>query len=145
MFESVQGLLDEHAAIQAQLSDPAVYADQSLARKLGRRSAQLNGIVEAYKTWRGLSDDLEAAREMAAEDPDFAEEVAQIEEKLPAAQEKLRRLLIPRDPDDARNIIIEVKGGEGGEEAALFAADLLRMYTRYAESRGWKTELISAT
>ncbi|MEV7604742.1 peptide chain release factor 1 [Paenarthrobacter sp. NPDC089322] len=145
MFESVQGLLDEHAAIQAQLSDPAVYADQSLARKLGRRSAQLQGIVEAYNKWRGLNDDLEAAKEMAAEDPDFAAEVEQLEEQIPAAQEKLRRLLIPRDPDDARNVILEVKGGEGGDEAALFAGDLLRMYMRYAESRGWKTEMISAT
>ena len=144
MFESVQGLLDEHAAIQAQLSDPAVYADQSLARKLGRRSAQLNGIVEAYKTWRGLSDDLEAAREMAAEDPDFAEEVAQIEEKLPAAQEKLRRLLIPRDPDDARNIIIEVKGGEGGEEAALFAADLLAVWPARRAARLRVAEVLRA-
>ncbi|WP_217376283.1 peptide chain release factor 1 [Paenarthrobacter ureafaciens] len=145
MFESVQGLLDEHAAIQARLSDPAVYADQSLARKLGRRSAQLQGIVEAYNKWRGLNDDLEAAKEMAAEDPDFAAEVNQIEEQIPAAQERLRRLLIPRDPDDARNVILEVKGGEGGDEAALFAGDLLRMYMRYAESRGWKTEMISAT
>jgi peptide chain release factor 1 len=90
-------------------------------------------------------DDLEAAKEMAAEDADFAAEVADIEAQLPAAQEKLRRLLIPRDPDDARNVILEVKGGEGGDEAALFAGDLLRMYMRYAESRGWKTELISAT
>src|SRR5690348_11996724 len=145
MFESVQGLLDEHAAIQAQLSDPAVYADQALARKLGRRSAQLQGIVEAYNRWRGLMDDLEAAKEMASEDAEFAAEVDEIEAKLPAAQEKLRRLLIPRDPDDARNVILEVKGGEGGDEAALFAGDLLRMYMRYAESRGWKTELISAT
>jgi peptide chain release factor 1 len=145
MFESVQGLLDEHAAIQAQLSDPAVYADQALARKLGRRSAQLQGIVEAYNRWRGLMDDLEAAKEMASEDAEFAAEVDEIEAKLPAAQEKLRRLLIPRDPDDARNVILEVKGGEGGDEAALFAGDLLRMYARYAESRGWKTELISAT
>ncbi|MCX2746597.1 MULTISPECIES: peptide chain release factor 1 [unclassified Arthrobacter] len=145
MFESVQGLLDEHAAIQAQLSDPAVYADQSMARKLGRRSAQLQGIVEAYNRWRGLMDDLEAAKEMASEDAEFAAEVGEIEAKLPAAQEKLRRLLIPRDPDDARNVILEVKGGEGGDEAALFAGDLLRMYMRYAESRGWKTELISAT
>ncbi|MBT2513950.1 peptide chain release factor 1 [Arthrobacter sp. ISL-30] len=145
MFESVQGLLDEHADIQKQLSDPAVYADQSQARKLGRRSAQLQGIVEAYNRWRGLNDDLEAAKEMAAEDPDFAEEVAELDAQIPAAQERLRRLLIPRDPDDARNVIIEVKGGEGGEEAALFAGDLLRMYSRYAETRGWKTELISAT
>lgn len=145
MFESVQGLLEEHAAIQAQLSDPAVYADQALARKLGRRSAQLNGIVEAYHRWHGLQDDLAAAQEMAGEDPEFAAEVPVLQEQLDVAEEKLRRLLIPRDPDDGRNVIIEVKGGEGGDEAALFAGDLLRMYTRYAETRGWKTEIISAT
>ncbi|MFF5793766.1 peptide chain release factor 1 [Paeniglutamicibacter sp. NPDC012692] len=143
MFESVKGLLDEHAALQAQLSDPAVYQDQSLARKLGRRSAELNGIVEAHKRWKQMTEDLEAAREMAEEDPDFADEVAELEEQLPAAEEKLRRLLIPRDPNDARDVILEVKGGEGGDEAALFAADLLRMYTRYAEAKGWKTEMIS--
>ncbi|GAB4099744.1 peptide chain release factor 1 [Sinomonas halotolerans] len=145
MFESVQGLLDEHAELQRQLSDPAVYQDQALARKLGRRSAQLGGIVDAYNRWKQLSDDLEAAREMAAEDPDFAPEVASIEEQLPVAQEKLRRLLIPRDPNDSRNVILEVKGGEGGDEAALFAADLTRMYVRFAESKGWKTEVLSST
>jgi len=144
MFESVQGLLDEHDAIQAQLGDPAVYADQRLARKLGRRSAQLNGIVEAYHAWHGIQDDLAAATEMADEDPEFAAEVPELEAALETAAAKLRRLLIPRDPDDARNVILEVKGGEGGDEAALFAADLLRMYTRYAETRGWKTEMISA-
>src|SRR6476620_8005748 len=125
MFESVQGLLDEHDSIQAQLGDPAVYADQRLARKLGRRSAQLNGIVEAYHKWEGIRDDLAAAKEMAAEDPEFAAEVPELEAALETASAKLRRLLIPRDPDDARY--------------------LLRKYTRYAESRGWKTELISAT
>ena len=92
-----------------------------------------------------IQDDLAAAKEMAAEDPEFAAEVPELEAALETASAKLRRLLIPRDPDDARNVILEVKGGEGGDEAALFAGDLLRMYTRYAESRGWKTELISAT
>ncbi|MBM6623109.1 peptide chain release factor 1 [Micrococcaceae bacterium RIT802] len=144
MFESVQGLLDEHADLQRQLSDPAVYQDQSLARKLGRRSAQLNGIVEAHKRYTQLTEDLEAARSMAEEDAEFAEEAARLEQDLPVAEEKLRRLLIPRDPNDARDVILEVKGGEGGDEAALFAADLLRMYTRYAEHMGWKTELISS-
>ena len=100
--------------------------------------------MEAYNKWHGLHDDLEAAREMADEDPEFAAEVVSWKQ-MPAAQERLRRLLIPRDPDDARNVILEVKGGEGGDEAALFAGDLLRMYMRYAESRGWKTEMISAT
>jgi peptide chain release factor 1 len=145
MFESVQGLLDEHAEIQKQLSDPAVYQDQAQARKLGRRSAQLNGIVEAYNRWKQLGDDLEAAEEMAEEDPEFAAEVPVLKEGHEKAQEKLRRLLIPRDPNDARNVILEIKGGEGGDEAALFAADLTRMYTRYAESKGWKTEVLSST
>lgn len=144
MFDSIQTLLDEHTDLQKQLADPAVHADQGKARKLGRRYAELNGIVEAYKRYEGLKGDLEAAQEMAAEDPDFEAEVEEIEAALPEAEEKLRRLLIPRDPDDGRNVILEVKGGEGGDEASLFAGDLLRMYTRYAESKGWKTEVIES-
>lgn len=143
-FASVQTLLDEHADIQTQLSNPEVHANQGLARKLGRRYAELNGIVEGYHRWKTLRDDLEAAREMAAEDPELAEEVPQLEADLDKAHEKLNRLLIPRDPDDGRDVIIEVKAGAGGDEAALFAGDLLRMYLRYAESRGWKTEIIEA-
>ncbi|MGP9725893.1 peptide chain release factor 1 [Glutamicibacter sp. 287] len=143
MFESVKTLLEEHAAIQAELSDPAVYADQAKARKLGRRSAQLKGIVDAYNKWKQATEDLEAAQEMADEDPEFAEEVETLKADLPELEEKLRRLLIPRDPNDARDVILEVKGGEGGDEAALFAADLLRMYTRFAEHKGWKVEMIS--
>ncbi|MBE0008591.1 MULTISPECIES: peptide chain release factor 1 [unclassified Arthrobacter] len=143
MFESIQNLLDEHAELQLRLSDPAVHSDQVLARKLGRRYAELSSIVDAHTKWEALKDDLEAAQEMA-DDPEFAAEVPVLEEQLAAAQERLRRLLIPRDPNDSRDVIIEVKGGEGGDEAALFAGDLLRMYTRYAETRGWKTEIISA-
>ena len=141
----IQSLLDEHADLQKQLADPAVHADQGKARKLGRRYSELNGIVEAYHRVDTLTDDLEAAKEMAAEDEEFAAEVKELEEQIPEAQERLRRLLIPRDPDDGRNVILEVKGGEGGDEASLFAGDLLRMYTRYAESKGWKTEIISST
>lgn len=145
MFESVQGLVDEHAQIQERLADPSVYQDQGLAKRLGRRGAELNAIVETYRRWLQLQEDLEAAREMAALDAEFAQEAKDIEEELPVLAEKLRRLLIPRDPNDGRDAILEVKGGEGGEEAALFAADLLRMYTRYAEARGWKVEFISST
>ncbi len=145
MFESVQNLLDEHAELQLQLADPAVHADQAKAKKLGRRYAELNGIVEAYNRWHGLEEDLSAAKEMADDDPEFAAEVPVIETDLEAAQARLHRLLIPRDPDDGRNVIIEVKAGEGGDESALFAGDLLRMYSRYAEHRSWKTEIISST
>lgn len=145
MFESVENLVEEHTRIQERLADPAVYQDQALARKLGRRGAELNVIVETYHRWQQMGEDLEAAREMADLDPEFAAEADSLEAERPEVAERLRRLLIPRDPNDARDAILEVKGGEGGEEAALFARDLLRMYTRYAESRGWKVEMISST
>ena len=143
MPDPIQSLLDEHAELQRQLADPAVHAEQGRARKLGRRYAELNGIVEAHHRVHRLEEDLGAARELAAEEPEFAEEIPALEEQLTAAREKLRRLLVPRDPDDGRNVILEVKAGEGGDESALFAGDLLRMYLKYAESRGWKTEFIS--
>lgn len=144
MFESVQTLVDEYAQIQGRLADPAVYQDQGLARKLGRRGAELSSIVETYRRWQQAQEDLEASSEMAELDPEFAAEAEELKVQIPVIAEKLRRLLIPRDPNDGRDAILEVKGGEGGAEAALFAGDLLRMYIRYAESRGWKTELISA-
>ena len=143
MPDPIQSLLDEHAELQRQLADPAVHAEQGKARKLGRRYAELNGIVEAHRRVHRLEEDLGAARELAAEEPEFAEEIPALEEQLTAAREKLRRLLVPRDPDDGRNVILEVKAGEGGDESALFAGDLLRMYLKYAEARGWKTEFIS--
>jgi peptide chain release factor 1 len=145
MFESVSALFDEYEQLQVQLSDPAVHADAVRAKKINRRYAQLSQIKSAYETWQSLGDDLQAARELAKEDDAFAEEIPGLEEQHAAAQEKLRRLLIPRDPDDGRDVIMEIKGGEGGAESALFAADLLRMYLHYAESQGWKTELLDRT
>ncbi|MBF4561791.1 peptide chain release factor 1 [Microbacterium sp. VKM Ac-2870] len=142
MFESVQALIDEHRAVQEELSDPAVHADAARAKRVNRRYAELSKIVAAHDAWRAAGDDLDAARELAREDDAFAEEVPTLEERAAAAQEKLRRLLIPRDPDDARDVILEVKAGEGGAESALFAADLLRMYLQYAASMGWKTEML---
>lgn len=145
MFDSVGTLLEEHKELQERLADPEVHADQALAKKLGRRYAQLNGVVEAHKAWKHLTDDLETAQELADDDAEFAAEVPRLQEQLNAAADRLLRMLIPRDENDVRNVIIEVKGGAGGDEAALFAGDLLRMYTRYAESKGWKTEIISST
>lgn len=145
MFDSVGTLLTEHKELQGQLAEPETHADQALARRLGRRYAQLNGVVEAHKTWSQLQEDLAAAEELAAEDSEFAAEVPQLQEQLAAASERLLRMLIPRDENDVRNAILEIKGGAGGDEAALFAGDLLRMYVRYAESKGWKTEVLSAT
>jgi peptide chain release factor 1 len=142
VFESVQSLLAELEQLQEQLADPAIHADAGRAKRVNRRYAELSRIAAAYQGWRQAADDLEAARELAREDAAFAEEVPALEEALAASTEKLRHLLIPRDPDDGRDVIMEIKGGTGGEEAALFAADLLRMYIHYADSRGWKTELL---
>ncbi|MFT4122827.1 MAG: peptide chain release factor 1 [Microbacteriaceae bacterium] len=145
MFESVAGLIAEHEELGGQLGDPALHADPVRARRANRRYAELSRIVAAHAAHAQLAADLAAARELAAEDEAFAAEVPALQEQLAAAEERLRRLLIPRDPDDGRDVIMEIKGGEGGEESALFAADLLRMYIHYAESRGWKTELLDRT
>ncbi len=142
MFESVKTLIEEHKAVQEELSDPAVHADAGRAKRVNRRYAELSRIVAAYDAWVLATGDLEAAVEFAKEDEAFAAEVPTLEERVEESQERLRRLLIPRDPDDARDVIMEIKGGEGGAESALFAADLLRMYLQYAASRGWKTELL---
>jgi len=145
MFESVGALLAEHEQLQEQLGDPAVHADAARAKKLNRRYAELSQIADAYHKWQSAEEDLTAARELAKDDEAFAAEIPALETTVVERAEKLRRLLIPRDPDDGRDVIMEIKGGEGGEESALFAADLLRMYTYYAESRGWKVELLDAT
>jgi len=145
VFESVQSLLAEHDELQVQLSDPDLHSDPARSKKVNRRYAELARIVAAYEEWRRLTDDVEAATEMAAEDEAFAAELPGLTEALDLAQEKLRRLLIPRDPNDARDVIMEIKMGEGGAESALFAGDLLRMYLHYAESKKWKTEIIEQT
>ena len=145
MVDSLAGLRAEHASLQEQLSDSAVHTNPGLAKKINRRYAELSAIMGADELVRGLEDDLAAARELSKEDAAFAEELPILEKQLAEASEKLRRLLIPRDPDDGRDVIIEVKAGEGGAESALFAADLLRMYLHYATSKGWKTEVLSKT
>ena len=144
MFESVAPLLAEHEQLQQQLSDPALHADAARAKRVNRRYAELSQIKAAHESWQQAGDDLGAARELAREDEGFADEVPALEAAVHEAEEKLRRLLIPRDPDDGRDVIMEIKGGEGGAESALFAADLLRMYLHYAASKGWKTELLDA-
>ena len=142
MFESVQTLLAEHEELQGQLAEPELHSDLARSKKVNRRYAELSRIAAAYHEWRQLTDDVAAATEMAADDASFAEELPALTGSLDAAQEKLRRLLIPRDPNDARDVIMEIKMGEGGAESALFAGDLLRMYLHYAEGKRWKTEII---
>ncbi|WP_346538472.1 peptide chain release factor 1 [Micromonospora sp. DPT] len=142
--ERLASLLDEYAELEKRLADPAIHADQGTARRVGRRYAELVPLHKAAGELEQARADLAAARELAAEDPSFAAEAESIAASLPALEERLAELLIPRDPHDAKDVIIEIKAGEGGEESALFAGDLLRMYTRYAERHGWLTEVIDA-
>ena len=145
MSQSLDSLLAEYDELEKKLADPSVHADQAGARKLGKRYAQLGPIVKTAREIEQTRSDLEAAKELAGEDSAFADEAKQLEEQLPKLEEKLTELLLPRDPHDGDDVLLEIKSGEGGEESALFAGDLLRMYTRYAERRGWKVEPIDAT
>jgi peptide chain release factor 1 len=121
-----------------------VHADPATARRLGRRYAELGPVVDAYLEWLEVTGDLEAAGELAAEDPSFEAEAATLAARQRDLADRLTKLLVPRDPQDDRDVILEVKAGEGGEESALFAGDLLRMYQRYAERRGWRTEVLDS-
>jgi peptide chain release factor 1 len=145
VFEAVESLIAEHERLEHTLADPTLHADQRRARAVNQRYAELSAIVRTYREWQGLVEDAGAARELVADDPEFAHEAEQLDERRAASEERLRRLLVPRDPTDAKDALLEVKSGEGGDESALFAGDLLRMYTRYAEHRGWSTEILDAT
>jgi peptide chain release factor 1 len=144
VFEQVDVLVAEYADLERQLADPGVHADAGRARTLGRRYAELGPIVSTYQRWKQLGGDVEAARELAIEDAGFAEEVTRMDAEREALSDRLTELLLPRDPDDDKDVILEVKAGEGGDESALFAGDLLRMYLRFAERQGWKAEVLDA-
>lgn len=138
-------LLEEYAQVEAQMADPATLANPQLMRRVGRRYAELGRVKAAADRLSAASGDLQAARELAAEDRSFAEEIPALEEEEAAAHEALVTILVPRDPEDAMDVILEIKAGEGGEESALFASDLARMYGRYAEAHGWSVTELSAT
>jgi peptide chain release factor 1 len=144
-FASAHEMVREYQELELKMADPSIHEDQGNARKLGRRYAQLGPVVAGFNAWKSAADDLEAAKEMALEDDSFASEIPAMEIVVEAAAEKLEELLLPRDPNDDRDVIIEVKAGAGGDESALFAGDLVRMYQRYAEKRGWKIEIIDMT
>ncbi len=145
MLESAAALVEEHADLERRLADPAVHADPAALRRLNKRYAALSPTVAAYHAWCAARDDVAAARELAGEDGSFAAELPALEATEAELEGRLRTLLLPRDPDDDRDAILEVKAGEGGAESALFAGDLLRMYLRYAERRGWRTEVLDST
>ena len=145
MFDRLGELASEHAELERALADPGVHADADQARTLAKRYAELTPIVNAFREWQQVGEDEQAARELASEDPAFAAEAEQLAARRAELTDQLRVMLVPKDPNDERDTILEVKAGEGGEESALFASDLLRMYLRYAERHGWKTEIIDST
>jgi peptide chain release factor 1 len=142
---AVQALLAEHAELESRLADPALHADQDAARKAGRRYGELSRIVRAARELDAARTDLAAARELAGDDPDFAVEAEALAARVPDLERELTELLLPRDPHDDDDVVMEIKSGEGGAESALFAADLLRMYLRYAERHGWRAEVLGTT
>ncbi len=139
MFEAVETLVAEHAELEQRMADPAVHSDQAMAKKIGQRYAELSAVVRTYREWQQSLEDLDAAREL-----EMTDEVTGLEKRIPELEERLQHLLVPRDPADGKDILLEIKGGEGGEESALFAGDLQRMYARYAEQRGWKAEILDS-
>jgi peptide chain release factor 1 len=133
------------ADLEAQMSDPEVISDRSRYAGVGREYRELQPASELAARWRTLSDDLEGARELLAEGED--EEMRRVVEETPvqleALEEELRLAMVERDPNDAKNVIVEIRGGTGGDEAALFAGDLYKMLTRYADGRGFSTDVLS--
>ncbi|MCD1284648.1 peptide chain release factor 1 [Brevibacterium sp. GP-SGM9] len=142
---NVSALLDEHSRLQEELSDPAVHTDAGRAKKLTRRYAELEKVAVAARRFARLEEDHAAAEELADDDSEFAAEAGRLAEEMSEVETALKDLLVPSDPDDARDAIIEIKAGEGGDESALFAGDLLRMYQRWVDSRGWSAQILDAT
>lgn len=142
MFESATPLVEEFRALERELSDPTLHADAARSRRVGRRYAALRSVVEALDEHARLAGDREAALELSEVDDVFADEVADLDTRLAQLTERLTRLLAPRDPNDDADALLEIKSGEGGDESALFASDLLRMYVRHAEHHGWKVEVL---
>ena len=148
LYDRLKSIKDKFDRIEEQLSDPNIVSDQTKYVALGRERRELFSLVEAYKEYDQVVKNLEGNQEIinANEDKELVEiaesELKELKEKRIELEESIKVLLIPKDPDDDKNVIMEIRAGTGGDEAGLFAADLYRMYSRYAELRGWKKELI---
>ena len=148
LLDKLTSIHERYRAIEDQLADPEVVNDMNRYRAAMREQSRLLPIEEAYQEYRTLLEDISGAEELldSAGDPEIRElaraELEELEPRREALEESIRFLLIPTDPDDTKDCIVEIRAGTGGEEAALFAADLWRMYTRYSEMKGWKTEVI---
>ncbi len=151
LFDRLEEIQKRHGELERLLASPDFARDRKQFAEAARKHAELQPIVEAYSRYRRVAQDIETAREMLAaeEDPEAREllkgEIAERERELHSLEDELRKHLLPRDEDDERGVIVEIRGAAGGDEAKLFAGDLLRMYERYAESRGWSTEILSSS
>ncbi len=150
ILEKLDGLIDRYEEVSALLSDAGTIANQNKFRELSKEYAELEPVVKAYEQYRTVLSDIEEARQLMKDGDSDMREMA--EEELKSAQEKieplevdLQKLLLPKDPNDEKNVFLEIRAGTGGDEAAIFSGDLLRMYSKYAETRGWKIELLSAS
>src|SRR5437762_3838137 len=148
MLERLAGLEEEYQQVAERMNDPAVLTDQRALRDTGRRLKELEPIVAAYQAYKSAMDDVGAAREMleeaiGEERDELRAEIEDAEATIARLDDELKVLLLPRDPNDEKNVIVEIRGAEGGEEANLFARDLYDMYTRYADRMGWKLESLS--
>ena len=149
MFERLDEIERTYEDVERQLADPEVLADQARLIELSRRHAELGEVVRTYRAWRSAGEDLTAARELLREERSadgrsmLDEELADAQARQAALEEQLRRALVPKDPNDDKDVIVEVRAGTGGDEAALFAGDLYRMYVRWAEQHGYKVEVLS--
>ncbi len=150
MFSDFDEIEKNHAQLEAALSDPEVLKDPRLFKETAQRHSELSKVVAAWRQLKKIQDDLAGARLMLADENPELREMAQEElsgltEEEARAEEALKILLLPRDPNDDKNTVVEIRAGTGGDEAALFAADLFRMYARYAETKGWRVEILSSS
>ena len=151
MWEKLKTLEDYSNSLENKLSDPEIIKDQQQWQKYAREHAGLSELVESYRLWRKIAAELQEAKEMTKETLDsemllfLREESTKLAARKEKLEEKLKILLLPKDPNDEKDVLIEIRAGTGGEEAALFAADLLRMYLRFAERKGWDTEILNSS
>lgn len=150
MFAKLQSLEDRYQLLEGQISDPEIMADRAKWQQLVKAHSDLGEVVDVFRQYKKAQEDYQENKQMLEEklDPDFQEmvelEVEELESKIEEVEQKLKILLLPKDPNDEKNVIVEIRGGTGGDEAALFAGDLFRMYTRFAEKKGWRTEVLDA-
>ena len=150
LLDKLAFIENKYDELSVKISDPSIMANQNEWRKLCKEHAELEIIVNAYRNYKQVTEDLEANKEMLAEENDkemremLQEEISDLTTREQELEREIQILLLPKDPNDDKNVFVEIRGGAGGDEAALFAANLFRMYTRYAENNRWTVELMSA-